>query len=207
MNDVQADERLNILSPEDQAAVWFPTMAFDNIPSHDAEIEMLLSVRYYIIRNPENTFQPSDKTDMENSFMYTGTDNKHHLKKEFTVLWICNYQLSWYPFDTQTCSMKMRSQHPGLVDLNPGDIFYSGPKALSQYVVKSTKMCRAMIGSVEGVVVDITLSRPLISNILTVFIPTFILLVINHMSKIYDENYLDMVIQVNLTVLLVLATL
>ena len=168
---------------------------------------MLLSLRYHIIRNPENTFQPSDKTDMENSFMYAGAENKHRLKKEFTVLWICNYQLTWYPFDTQTCSMKMRSQYPDLVDVHPIDISYTGPKALSQYVVKSTKMCRAMIGSEEGVVVDITLGRPLISNILTVFIPTVILLVINHMTKIYDQIYLDMVIQVNLTVLLVLATL
>ena len=207
MNIVQEDNRLNVLSSEDQAAVWFPKLAFDNMPAEDASIEMLLSKRYHIIRNAENTFQPSDKTDMENSFMYAGTENKHRMKKEFTVLWICNYQLTWYPFDTQTCSMKMRTHYPGLVDVNPGNISYSGPKALSQYVVKSTKMCRAMIGSEEGVVVDITLGRPLISNVLTVFIPTVILLVINHMSKIYDENYLDMVIQVNLTVLLVLATL
>ena len=33
-------------------------------------------------------------------------------------------------------------------------------------------MWRAMIGSEEGVVIDITLGRPLISNVLTVIIPT-----------------------------------
>ena len=203
----QEDNRLNILSPQDQELVWFPKVAFDNMPSEGDSSEMLLSLRYQIIRNTENTFQPSDKTDMENSFLYSGAENKHHLKKEFTVLWICNYQLTWYPFDSQTCSMNMRSQYPDLVDVNPGEILYAGPKALSQYVVKSTRICRAVIGSVEGVVVDITLGRPLISNILTVFIPTVILLVINHMTKVYDKLYLDMVIQVSLTVLLVLATL
>ena len=203
----QEDNRMNILSPEDQDLVWFPLLAFDNMPSEEDWVEMMLSLRYHIIRNPENTFQPSDKTDMENSFMYSGAENKHRLKKEFTVLWICNYKLTWYPFDSQTCSMKMQSQYPDLVDVNPGDILYAGPKALSQYVVKNTRMCRAVIGSVEGVVVDITLGRPLISNILTVFIPTVILLVINHMTKVYEKLYLDMVIQVNLTVLLVLATL
>ena len=126
-------------------------LAFDNMPSEDSYKEMLLSLRYYIIRNPENIFKPLETTDMENFVMHAGTEKNHWMKKEFTVLWICNYQLTWYPFDTQTCTMKMRPQYPGLVDVNPGDISYSGPEALSQYVVKSTKICRAMIGSEEGV--------------------------------------------------------
>ena len=204
---VQEDSRMNILSPEKQAVVWFPEVVFDNMAQEDDWMEMLLSRRYYIVRNPQNTFEPSAKTDMVNAFMYAGTENKHRLRKEFTILWICHYQLTWYPFDSQTCTMEVLSQYVDLVDLNPDGISYSGPEALTQYVVKNYRMCRTMIGSEEGVVVDITLGRPLISNILTVFIPTLILLVINHMSKIYDETYLDTVIMVNLTVLLVLATL
>ena len=48
---------------------------------------------------------------------------------------------------------------------------------------------------------------PLLNNILTVFIPTVILVIISHMARHLEENYVDMVIQVNLTVILVLATL
>ena len=175
--------------------------------SEDDWIEKMDRKSYYIVRNAANSFQPSDKTDMENAFMYSGSENKLRLRKEFTVLWICHYQLTWYPFDSQTCTMEFLSQYVDLVDLNPQSITYSGPEYLTQYVVKSYRMCRAMVGLEEGVVVNVTFGRPLVSNILTVFIPTLILLVINHMSKIYDEAYLDMVIMVNLTVLLVLATL
>ena len=68
-------------------------------------------------------------------------------------------------------------------------------------------MCEASIGEYKGVEVNISLSRPLISDILTVFIPTIILLTISHISKVYDKRYIDMVVMVNLTVILVLATL
>ena len=53
----------------------------------------------------------------------------------------------------------------------------------------------------------IILGRPLIGHILTVSIPTIILIVLAHMSKVFSDDYIDMVIQVNLTALLVLATL
>ena len=70
-------------------------------------------------------------------------------------------------------------------------------------------MCRVKIQSSnrERVDIEISLGRPLIANILTVFIPTIILLVISHLANVFDQEYLDMVIMVNLTVLLVLATL
>ena len=68
-------------------------------------------------------------------------------------------------------------------------------------------MCAAMVGDYQGAEVTMSLGRPLISNILTVFIPTIILLIISHITNVYEKQYIDMVIMVNLTVLLVLATL
>ena len=45
------------------------------------------------------------------------------------------------------------------------------------------------------------------SSILTTFLPTIILVFITYLSNAFALNYLAVVIQVNLTVLLVLATL
>ena len=45
------------------------------------------------------------------------------------------------------------------------------------------------------------------SSILTIFLPTTILVVIIYLANAFALNYLAVVIQVNLTVLLVLATL
>ena len=54
---------------------------------------------------------------------------------------------------------------------------------------------------------EVTLGRPLISNILTIFIPTILLVMISHVSKVFEEDHLDMVVMVSLTVILVQAQL
>ena len=59
----------------------------------------------------------------------------------------------------------------------------------------------------SAAVVEVTLGRPIISNLLTVFVPTILLLAISFMTRFFAEDYIDMVIQVNLTILLVLATM
>ena len=59
----------------------------------------------------------------------------------------------------------------------------------------------------SGLEVTFHLSRPLTSSLLTTFLPTTILVMITHLANAFSKNYLAVVIQVNLTVLLVLATL
>ena len=59
----------------------------------------------------------------------------------------------------------------------------------------------------EGIVAEVTLGRPIISNLLTVFVPTVLLITISFTTRFFAEEYIDMVVQVNLTILLVLATM
>ena len=49
--------------------------------------------------------------------------------------------------------------------------------------------------------------RLIMNNLLTVFVPTTLLVVISFTARAFAEDYMDMVIQVNLTILLVLATM
>ena len=210
--DLKKDSRLNLLSPTEQETVWFPEVVFENVASDEDWMEIVLSKEYNIVRNIEDDdIDPVGVTAIDNTFMFSGEENSHFLTKEFTILWICNFNMMWYPFDTQTCAMQFKivNKFADLVDLSPQNLTYSGPSDLAQYIVKSFKMCRVKIQSSnrERVDIEISLGRPLIANILTVFIPTIILLVISHLANVFDQEYLDMVIMVNLTVLLVLATL
>ena len=74
---------------------------------------------------------------------------------------------------------------------------------------RKTKNChqRSRILEYEAIVVEVTMSRPIINNLMTVFIPTILLLAISFTSRVFAEDYIDMVIMVNLTILLVLATM
>ena len=87
------------------------------------------------------------------------------------------------------------------------NIVYTGAGELLQYVFKTINHCNVNKENQTGVFVDITLGRPLTSNVMTVFLPTFMLLIISQMSTLFSSNYLDLVIDVNVTVLLVLTTL
>ena len=91
--------------------------------------------------------------------------------------------------------------------MNPAQLKYSKDISLAQYTLEKIKMCRLSFQGERGFIVEVTLSRPIISNILTVFIPTTTLLAISFIARFFAEDYIDMVIQVNLTILLVLATL
>ena len=207
--NLKKESRVNLLSPAEEESIWFPTMVFENIASNEDWIAIDVNEEHNIVRNVEGNFDPVEVTDVDNAFIFSGEENSHYLSREFTILWNCDFNMMWYPFDTQTCAMQFKiiNEFADRVKLNPQHLAYSGPTDLTQYVVMRSIMCQASVGEYEGVEVNISLGRPLISNILTVFIPTIILLTISHISKVYEQRYIDMVVMVNLTVLLVLATL
>ena len=79
--------------------------------------------------------------------------------------------------------------------------------SLDRYTLSRIRMCRSSIDKVEVIIVEVALGRPIMSNLLTVFLPTILLLVISYSTRLFAKDYIDMAIQVNLTILLVLATM
>jgi hypothetical protein len=122
------------------------------------------------------------------------------------VRFICHYNTAWYPFDTQTCNMEFLEGRAYMI-LQPTKLTLSPNISLNRYTVRSVKMCRSTVSRKQAIVVEVVLGRPLVSTVLTVFIPTTILTAISYMSRAFISDFLDMVIEVNLTVLLVLTTL
>ena len=207
--NLNSDDMLNLMSLEEEESIWFPSVMAVNVASPDDVLEFEWDKQYNIERNPENKFIPIDVTTVDNAYVYSGLENRHFIIKECTALWLCQFDMKWYPFDTQHCKMQLKNlnKHSYFTELKKGNLTYIGPKDLTEYVVKHYVMCDATFGSYAGLEVQISLGRPLIGNILTVFIPCVILILICHLVNVFDENYLDMVIGVNLTALLVLATL
>ena len=93
------------------------------------------------------------------------------------------------------------------ITIIPASVEYFGPKELTLHRVKGVTMCPATIKGKSGFVVEVVLGRPLFGTILTVFMPTCILLVLSQMVRVFGQEHLEMIINVNLTLLLVLATL
>jgi hypothetical protein len=209
-HDLKENENFNTLSTADQNILWYPSIQFDNVAAGNQWTENELRSSFYITRDTRHDFKQADITSLNNIYLYDGLENYLTSSREFTVIWICTYQMHWYPFDTQTCTMELSivSKFADFSDLLASNLTYSGDQNLAQYFVRNMSICSTTKpnGS-KAVVVVVSLGRPIISTALTVFIPTSVLLIISHLAEVAEERYFDMVIQVNLTVLLVLATL
>ena len=64
-------------------------------------------------------------------------------------------------------------------------------------------MFKSVIINLKAIVVEVTLGRPIVNNLLTVFVPTVLLLIFSLTARFF----VDMVVQVNVTVMLALATM
>ena len=128
------------------------------------------------------------------------------MKKQYYIEWICVFNMVWYPFDSQTCSMDFYPFND-FTALTPGMMSYEGPMDLAQYFIKGVAMCPQTFQNKTGISVVVTLGRPLINNIFTINLPTILLLGITHISRVFDEDHPDMVVMVCLTVILVQASL
>ena len=102
--------------------------------------------------------------------------------------------------------MQLRNQYSS-VDFVPSHLAYIGPKELPQHFVQNVKMCSKIIDGDQGIVVEVILGRPIFSSFLTTTLPTAMLIIISQLATAFASKYLDMVIEVNLTVFLVLANL
>ena len=196
----------NAMSTEDIDRMWKPWTVLDNIENVD---ELKITDKADIMTIIPNTgyeYERADRTNIQTARLFRGSKNAISYQRQATVNWMCDYNMRWYPFDSQTCKLKMFHIEASIT-LLPSFVNYSGAKELTQHFVKDVRMCSFTIEERSGVVVEVTLSRPLFGTILSVFMPTGIMIVLSQLVRVFYRDYLDMVIQVNLTLLLVLATL
>ena len=196
----------NILSSEDMNHMWKPWMTLDNMESREDNKMTDKKDKIIIIANKEFRFDLAGKSSLHNTRLFKGSENTIHHQRQLTTNWICYYDMKWHPFDTQLCTMKMII-YDTKVHLRPLSVNYEGPKDLNQHSVDGVFICSMNVTKGSGVIVEVVLSRPLFGTILTVFLPTSLLVILSQMVKIFSGDYIELVIEVNLTILLVLVTM
>ena len=95
---------LNVLSEDETDAIWTPQIVFYNTKGKEesvADERTILSV----IPGEDFTFERTDQTTFENIYMFQGSENNLKLSKTHDTKFLCQYDMAWYPFDTQICTM------------------------------------------------------------------------------------------------------
>ena len=93
------------------------------------------------------------------------------------------------------------------LQLKTGTISYSGIGVIGKYYFRDMNYCQINKFGKSGIFIDLIFSRPLTGNLMTIFLPTGMLLMISQMSVVFSSSFLDIVIEVNTTLLLVLTTM
>ena len=204
--NLKTDRLQNLLSNDDTKKMWMPWMTLENIKDKEANIKTDRLDTVSINPNSDYIFKRSSRTFLHNTRFFKGSENAIHHQRQLSTNWICNYHMNWYPFDTGSCSMQMRHFEESIY-LQPFLVDYVGPNDLTKHFIKRFEICAMNVEKGSGVMVKVYIGRPLFGTILTVYIPTGLLVILCQMVKSFSRNYLEMVIEVNLTLLLVLATM
>ena len=196
--NIKADETMNVISLEELNQIWLPVIIFHNTESGLRTI------------NDEGSFATirraglgigSDSSISEDINIYKGSENSISLTRLYNIEFFCDYNMRWYPFDSQTCYMVMKlgGGVEKLVSLTPGILEYLGPEELTQYYVKHYTISEKTLKNAKGLSVSITFGRRLLGTILTVYLPTVLLNVIGHATNFFKPFFLEAGVTVNLT--------
>ena len=192
----------NTLFIEESEAIWHPYLIYNNVRNEEENVKRTgVQDIHRVIPIGEFKYVAVD-----NMHVFNGSENALTLTKERYIEWKCEYAYHWYPFDTQVYRMEFASLRDQ-TDFDPTLLEHNPNIYLNCYTLSRIRMCRSSVNNMKAIVAEVTLGRPIIDNLLTVFVPTILLLAISFAARFFAEDYIDMVIQVNLTILLVLATM
>ena len=139
--------------------------------------------------------------------MLQGSHNALVLNHTWSIESLCEFDYSWYPFDVQNCFIHAEMMGDPSIKTRAQSVSYSGNHDLGQYRFRGLQFCDIDKFGRMGMFVDLSFKRPLTGHMLTMFLPTGILLLISQMSTAFSASFLEMVIEVNSTLLLVLTSL
>lgn len=88
----------NSLSEAEKDDLWIPTLTFSNTAKQERSQRDNNSV-VEVAR--QGRFVRSTHSEGNNIYLYTGEGNPLHVSRVYSTKWLCNFDMTWYPFDTQ----------------------------------------------------------------------------------------------------------
>ena len=133
------------------------------------------------------------------------TMNQTHDKK-----FHCTYLLHYYPFDTQICRVDLQLEKFSQrnVELLPDQIKLLTDTELTQYYIQTWSLEYNDPGQTSnGLKMEIVFKRRLTNELLTTYLPSFLLLLMSYATTFFKPFYFKAAVTVNLSILLVTTTL
>ena len=204
--NLKEDQTSNALTESEKRQIWIPVLTFPNTRRLDSTV---LNEKTQIQISRKGAFVKSPLSEAENMQKFSGGNNPLIMTQFYNTPFICDFDMQWYPFDTQRCFLVFRMQGDSwkFVNLLREKLNYLGPKDLMLYFIKDVTFESVNEAGIQTLKVQIVLGRRLLSILLTTIIPSLILLLTSHSTNFFKDFFFEAVVTVNLTVMLVLTTM
>ncbi|KAK4307136.1 hypothetical protein Pmani_021095 [Petrolisthes manimaculis] len=206
MKNLRADMQSNKVHGHEK--IWMPQLQVED--GLRSLADMLPRAEVMLVQRQGRSI-PDDPTRLNEDDLYLGSENTLLLQQVYSVAFTCQFNLHFYPFDSQVCSLAFT-----LVDVSPSFVIllqdadgmaFTGHKMLLEYEVTTFNMTPYITAYTSGQRVWLelrNLSGYYISNTYT---PTLLLVIICYLTLFFDiADFTDRVM-VSLTSLLVIAAL
>ena len=188
-NNLHKNQYLNSLVDQEKNRIWTPTFILDNT---DKKIRTTTDSESVIFVKRQGNFTRNSMEIVDNTYVFEGQANPLIMNRVYETQWICDYEMNWFPFDTQQCKMmfSLTNDMNSFVNLEGNGHSYIGPVELTQYFVRKTDMHLDLLGleAQQAIVYEVTLGRRLLGTLLTIFLPTVLLNIIGKLKTKLTKN-------------------
>ena len=193
--NIKPDEKMNALTLDEQLDIWTPTLVFWNTKQ---QLRTMNDMNTFASVKQEGNGSIIGKEVNEDIAEFVGDENTLTMSRVYSIQFFCEYDMQWYPFDQQECTIEMVMDGVlgNYADLLPGGVNFSGPQELTQYYVIGYSIKKKMVMDKAGVVVSVTLGRRLLGTFLTVYFPTILLNIIGYSTNLFKVFFFEVSITI-----------
>ncbi|XP_047474269.1 uncharacterized protein LOC125028805 [Penaeus chinensis] len=133
-NDLHSEQFRNQL--QDHERLWLPR--FITTDDTGSRVDVVTRGESLVVLRGSEPL-PSDDTRVKKAIVYPGSGNPLLLRQELSISFQCQFDLRWFPFDNQRCSLNLRLNEveSKLVHTVASEPQYLGPEKLPEYEVGS----------------------------------------------------------------------
>ena len=171
--NLKEDIEMNTLVYEEKSIIWVPTIIFSNTKGDQTSKNDEKSFAK-VFRNPQVNGTLISIDVNEDILVYQGSQNEIRINRVYEVEFICTYDMQYYPFDIQICTVDLviDGNTAKFLKLQPGKLVYTGGSNFAQYYVMSYDIYSSKVKGRAGVKVSLKLGRRLLGVILTAYTPS-----------------------------------
>ncbi|ROT70079.1 putative leucine zipper transcription factor-like protein 1 isoform X2 [Penaeus vannamei] len=150
---------------------------------------------------------PSDDTRVTKAVVFPGLGNPLLLRQELSITFQCQFDLRWFPFDNQKCSLSFRLNdvESKLVSMIASKTIYLGPEKLPEYKVRRVTLRK--LEESDGQELTVVFTNLFLYYLANSYLPSFLLVVISYSTFYFRLEDFNERIMVSITAMLVLVAL